>query len=209
MSRRLILLRHGQTAWNAARRAQGQADVPLDEVGHAQAAVVAPYLASLDLAAVWSSDLSRARETAEYVVAESGLSAKYDERLREFDVGKRQGLTLDEFATVYPEAFDEWSRADRMLPVLDGEGEADVHARIVPALQECLDFLEDGETGLVVAHGAALKVGLLGLLGWSIDFYRDLGVLTNCAWATVAFDGRNGRLQLTGYNQQPPAEADR
>lgn len=204
MSRRLLLMRHGQTAWNAAGRAQGHADVPLDETGHAQAAAAAPYLGSLGLAALWSSDLERARETVEYVLAVTGLSVKYDERLREFDVGKRQGLTLEEFEQAHPDAFDGWSRADQLVPVLEGESEQDVQARIVPVLEECLSSLEDGETGLVVTHGAALKVGLIGMLGWQIDCFRDLAVLDNCAWATVSTSGRDGRLRLAGYNQKPP-----
>ena len=66
-SRTLVLLRHGQTAWNLEHRAQGHSDVELDDTGHAQAAAVAPYVAGLAPALLWSSDLARARQTAEYI----------------------------------------------------------------------------------------------------------------------------------------------
>ena len=110
--RRLVVLRHGRTAWNAAGRAQGHADVPLDGVGHAQAAAVAPYIASLEPVALWTSDLARARQTCGYLEETTGLSAVADERLREFAVGARQGLTIPEFAEKYPHEYAGWVRGD-------------------------------------------------------------------------------------------------
>ena len=101
--RRLVLLRHGRTAWNATGRAQGHADVELDEVGHAQAAAVAPWIAGWEPAELWSSDLARARQTAAYVEKETGLVATLDARLREYDVGERTGLTMAEFADQHPD----------------------------------------------------------------------------------------------------------
>ena len=97
-----MLLRHGRTAWNAERRVQGHADVELDEVGHAQAAAVAPHLASFAPVLLWSSDLARARQTATYVAKETGLDARLDPRLREFDVGERTGLTFAECGAPVP-----------------------------------------------------------------------------------------------------------
>ena len=97
--RRLVLLRHGRTEWNDSGRAQGHADVPLDDVGLAQAKEVAPVLAALRPVAVWSSDLARAAGTAAAVAAECGLGTVLDPRLREFDVGpNRQGLTAEQLA---------------------------------------------------------------------------------------------------------------
>ena len=76
--RRLVLLRHGRTEWNDTGRAQGHADVPLDETGEAQAKAVAPVLAALAPVAVWSSDLARAAGTAAVVAAEAGLEPVLD-----------------------------------------------------------------------------------------------------------------------------------
>lgn len=203
-TRRLILMRHGRTPWNAVGRAQGHADIELDEVGHAQATAAAEQLSHHRLSALWSSDLTRAKQTCEYVAAATGLEVRHDERFREFDVGAREGLTLPEFAERFPDAFEEWSSGGSLVAVLDGETGADVHDRMVPALQECLRSLDEGETGLVLTHGAALKVGLLGLLGWPLDSYRDLVAMDNCSWATVETSGRGERVRLVGYNQNPP-----
>ena len=103
-TRRLVLLRHGRTEWNSVGRAQGHANVSLDEVGRAEAARAAAFLASYQPAFVWSSDLARARETAEVLMTLlPGLELRLDERLREYDVGQRQGLTFPEFQEKLPE----------------------------------------------------------------------------------------------------------
>jgi probable phosphoglycerate mutase len=206
VSRRLILLRHGQTAWNESGRAQGHADIELDPTGHAQAEAAARHLAGSDIAALWSSDLVRARTTAGYVAAETGLPVSYDQRLREFDVGERQGLTLDEFAERFPDEYTAWAVGDGLVPVKGGEDAKDVEARIVPALFECLSGLRHGETGLVVTHGAAMKVALVGLLGWPQELSASLKGVDNCAWITVEEIAHGGRLRLAGYNQKAPRQ---
>lgn len=206
--RRLVLLRHGRTAWNASGRAQGQADVELDELGHAQAAAVAPHLAGLRPAALWTSDLARARQTCAYVERTTGLSAKADERLREYDVGDRQGLTMAEFAERFPGEYDDWVHGRGAVRVPGAEDTADVEARMVPALQECLASLEAGETGVVVTHGACLKVAMTRLLGWPQAMAASLRGVDNCGWVVLAELELGGRLRLEGYNQQAALSAD-
>ena len=197
---RLLLWRHGRTEWNLESRAQGHADVELDEVGHQQAATAAEYLATLQPAALWSSDLARARQTAAYLERLTGLSAKLDERLREFDVGARQGMTLEEFAEQFPEEHDAWTDGDYSVAVPGAEDSADVRRRLRPALTEFLSSLGDGETGVVVTHGAALKVAVSLLLGWPAETERQLRGVDNCAWATLE-QRAGGRLRLVGYNE--------
>jgi len=207
VSRRLLLLRHGRTAWNAEDRAQGHADIELDDAGHVQAAAVARHLARLGIDRVWSSDLTRARQTAGYVAEACGLTVGYDARLREFDVGERQGLTLDEFAERFPAEHAAWARGEGEPRVPAGEVSTEVAARIVPALHDCLAVLDDGRTGLVVAHGASLKVALAGLLGWPAHLAGSLRGMGNCCWATVetTVEGPGaGRVRLSGYNQNAP-----
>lgn len=200
-ARRLILLRHGRTAWNETGRAQGHADVELDDVGHAQAAAAAAYLATLAPAALWSSDLGRARQTCVYLEKETGLTATYDPVLREYDVGARQGLTLPEFAERFPAEHAAWLRHDQTLVVPGEESTADVAARIVPAMQAALWSVPEGRTGVVVTHGAALKVGLLGVLGWPQSLSSTLYGIDNCAWATVEAAGPDPQVRLVGYNE--------
>jgi probable phosphoglycerate mutase len=206
--RRLVLLRHGRTSWNESGRAQGHADIDLDDLGHAQAAAAAPYLAGLGPAALWTSDLARARQTCGYVERATGLSAKSDERLREFDVGARQGMTMAEFAEAFPTEHDSWARGDGLHPVERAESGSDVVARMVPALRECLDSLDPGETGIVVTHGACLKVGLVGLLGWPEDLGATLRGVDNCGWVTLGEATPGARLRLEAYNQQAGPAGD-
>ena len=200
--RRLLLLRHGRTAWNDSGRAQGHHDVALDDHGHQQAATVAPYLAALVPAALWTSDLTRARQTARYLERATGLSAKVDERLREFDVGARQGMTPAEFEAAFPEAYAAWAAGEDMARVPGSEAASEVAERMGPALRESLESLGVGETGIVVTHGACLKVGLLELLGWPHGQATALRGVDNCAWAAVAETGSGGRLRLESYNQR-------
>ena len=102
-ARRLVLLRHGRTSWNHVQRAQGHAPVELDEVGHQQARRVAELLAGLTPSRLWSSDLTRAHQTAGYLSEACGLPVELDPRLREFDAGEREGLTHDEAAARWPQ----------------------------------------------------------------------------------------------------------
>jgi broad specificity phosphatase PhoE len=198
-ARTLILLRHGRTAWNASGQAQGHADIGLDEVGHGQAAAVAPWIAAHDPSALWTSDLTRAVQTASYVEAATGLAAKADPRLREYDVGDRQGLTMAEFEEQFPAEHAAWLRDDERIAVPSAETTAEVEARIVPALRECLESLEDGAVGVVVTHGAALRVGLLGLLGWPQRHAVQLIGMANCGWAQLV-EEQPGLLRLAAYN---------
>ena len=202
MSRRLILLRHGRTAWNDAGRAQGHADVELDDTGHAQAEAAARHLSSAGVARLWSSDLARARQTAGYLADRLALPVDEDPRLREFDVGERQGLTLAEFAGRFPDEYAAWQRGDGLVPVKGGELSDDVEARMVPALQDCLAGLDRAQTGLVVTHGAAMKVAVTGMLGWPVSLAASLKAVDNCAWVTLEEIEHGGRLRLAGYNEK-------
>ena len=142
--RRLVLLRHGRTEWNHTGRAQGHADVPLDELGEAQARAVAPVLAALDPVALWSSDLARAAGTAAFVATEARLEPRLDPRLREYDVGpNRQGLTREQYASAHPA--EHAALAAGVVGSIPGrESASDVMGRMLPALTSYVDMLADG-----------------------------------------------------------------
>jgi probable phosphoglycerate mutase len=194
MTRTLLLLRHGRTAWNLEGRMQGHADVPLDGVGREQAVASASALARVRPDRLWSSDLARARQTAEVIGAACGLEVVLDPRLREYDVGERSGLTVAEFAAQWPEQHAAW-RAGRSEPRVAGEeSHEQVASRVGAALRGCLDTLADGQTGVMVLHGACLKVGLGTLLGWSVADSRALVGLPNCHAARVVDDEHGVRL---------------
>ena len=200
--RRLVLIRHGRTSWNAESRAQGHADVELDDVGHAQAAAVAPWIARMRPAALWCSDLARARQTATYLEKETGLTAVLDARLREYDVGERTGLTMPEFAERHPDEYAAWE-SDRRGTVAGAEETSDVIARMVPAVEEALAAVGPGETVVVVTHGASLKASVLEMLGWPAGQNASLRGLDNCAVAELEQLRPNSQLRLVAWNLRP------
>ena len=152
--RRLLLLRHGQSTWNAEGRWQGWADPPLSELGREQARWAAVSLLSVGFHAVVSSDLRRARETAEIVATELGLgSVDVVPGLRERDVGAWSGLTSDEIEAKWPGQLDEW-RAGQLAQIPEGEG--DIAGRVMAALDEVL-VSHHGDTVLAVTHGGVIR----------------------------------------------------
>ncbi len=212
LGRRLVLVRHGQTAWNAEGRAQGHADVSLDDSGRAQAEAMAPVVAGFHPALLFSSDLARARETAAFLEKETGLTTQEDPRLREYHTGNRTGLTRAEYAEVRrasaadpadpADLADSWD-AHSHIEAEGGESVGAVGARIVPALQEILSRLREGETAVVVTHGAAVRVAIAGVLGWPIASNDALEAMRNCGWAVLREHGAH-RLRLASYNQTAP-----
>lgn len=198
---RLVLVRHGQTAWNSEGRAQGHTDVSLDEIGRGQAAALAPVLAELVPTRLISSDLARARETAAYVATATGLPVALDARLREFDVGERAGLDVAEFAERFPEAYAAWKAGHITGGVPGAESPQQVIDRMVPALQEIWSSTEPGSTTIVIAHGACLKVSLVAFLGWPASVGDSLRGLDNCGWVVLEADSQGRGLRLASYNE--------
>ncbi len=199
--KRLVLVRHGRTAWNLEGRAQGHTDVGIDETGREQAQAMAPYVAQMEPVALWSSDLARARETAAYVVAETGLEAVFDARLREFDVGERAGLTIPEFAEKYPEAYAAWLGGHITGGVPGAETPEQVINRMVPALEEIWAAIPEDGTGVVISHGACLKVCLVAFLGWPEEIGTSLRGLDNCGWVVLEDDVAGRGIRLASYNE--------
>jgi glucosyl-3-phosphoglycerate phosphatase len=199
-AKRLVLLRHGQTAWNAARRVQGQLDVEIDDTGHRQAAAVAPVIAALGPVALWSSDSARARQTAAYVAKETGLDPSYDARLREYFLAERQGVTHEEYAALAPEEFAEFRRGDFDV-VPGGETAAEVSARVGAAVRELLASVGPGETAVAVSHGAAIRDAAPTLLGWPVTERAALHGLANCGWVELDEAEPGSPLRLVAYNR--------
>lgn len=203
--RRLVLLRHGRTAWNAEGRAQGHSDIELDDAGHDEARTAAPYVAACRPSVLWSSDLARARQTAAYVAKETGLDPVFDARLREFALGERTGLTNEEFAARFPHQYAAFV-AGRWDPLPGMETTEQLAARVGEALTGLATSLPAGETAVVVAHGGAIKVGVAGLLGWTPEIAQSLRHLGNCAWAVLEQEthAEGVRWRLQAWNRQVP-----
>jgi broad specificity phosphatase PhoE len=150
----ILLARHGETAWNAERRWQGHADEPLNDVGRAQARELGEELANVDLAAAYSSDLGRARETAEIAVAGRGIPVVTMQALREVHVGDWSGLTHAEIEQRFPTAAQTWREGGRGWN--GGETYDEMGARVVEALRRIAEA-HPGETVLVVGHGGGIR----------------------------------------------------
>jgi probable phosphoglycerate mutase len=201
-ARTLVLVRHGETDWNLSGRAQGHTDIPLNDTGRAQARAVAALLAGLRPVRLWSSDLARARETADAIAATTGLTIECDPRLREYDVGERSGLTLAEAAERFPEELAAY-RAGRTASLVPGEETTEqVRDRIVPAILDCFAGLSGGETGIAVLHGACLRVGLMGVIGWPWQHARALVGIDNGAFCVLTHDPVQDRVRLASYNEK-------
>lgn len=196
--RRIVLVRHGRTAWNAAHRVQGQLDTELDEVGLEQARAVAPLVAALTPAAVVSSDLARAAVTAQTIAKECGLEPSYDERLREFRLGAFQGRTHAELEAQDADAFARFRRG-AWDDIPGAETSAEVAGRFVAALHDLAAALGPGQCGVAVSHGAATRTGLVAFLGWPPRVAHDLRALGNCG--RVLLEQRpSGEWALAAYN---------
>ncbi|MGI8888305.1 MAG: histidine phosphatase family protein [Nocardioidaceae bacterium] len=197
--RRLVLWRHGRTDWNRSGRAQGHTDISLDSVGRAQARKAAGFLACYRPDLVWSSDLTRARETAAELVALTGHRLVLDKRLREVDVGDREGMTFAEFGEAMPDLFARFMAGEQDLRVPGGEVQAEVCERMVAVLEDAANALCVGQTGVLVGHGAALRMGLLAFFGLGPGQREMLAGMANCAWAVL--EDRAGRgWQIMDYN---------
>lgn len=161
----LMLVRHGQTEWNAQRRYQGQSDVPLSALGRRQAARLAERLAGEEIDAVYASDLGRAFETAQMIVENTGLEVVPEPRLRELKFGVMEGLTFEEAQARYPEMIAAWLDDFNRPP--QGAETIDVfNARCVALLEE-LQGKHDEQVVLLVAHGGSLSEILRVVLGLS------------------------------------------
>jgi probable phosphoglycerate mutase len=183
-ARSVLVWRHGQTAWNAKRRFQGQLDIPLDDVGREQAARAAALLASFSPSAILCSDLIRARETARPLADLTGLPVATDPRLREIDVGAWQGLTFEEVSERYPAEAADWRDGGEGRRG-GGETLVEVGARGVAAVGEALVSIPDGGTLVVVTHGAAGRAIVASMIGLPTPNWRSLGSLANCSWSLM------------------------
>ena len=205
LPRRMLWLRHGRTAWNHEGRAQGHADVPLDDLGRAQAGAVAPYVAAYAPARLVSSDLARAAQTATIVAETCGLAVETDPGLREFGLDEaRVGLTLAEYAEQHPAAYAVLA-AGRVGDIPGRESVADVLGRFLPTVDRVVDRLGAGACAVLVSHGASMRVALAAFLGWPEEALAGLGSFANCGFAvleesTPTLNPGPTRWRLTGYN---------
>ena len=201
LRRRLVVLRHGRTAWNVERRFQGRMDLPLDDVGCAQADAAADQLTRLDPSIVLTSDATRAHQTAEPLTARTGVHAVLEPRLREADLGSWEGLTRDEVRQRFPGEYDDWRRG---VDISRGGGEkyVEVADRALPAVEDALERLDPGGTLIVITHGGTARAVIGRLLALEPASWRSLASLAHCRWSVLEEAEFGWRLEE--HNKRTP-----
>ncbi|AZA14106.1 histidine phosphatase family protein [Corynebacterium choanae] len=233
MSRRLLLIRHGETEHNRTGRLQGQLDVPLSAAGRQQADRLAAGLVDERITRIYSSDLSRAFDTAASIGAVLGVDVRVERRFRETDLGQWQDKSREFLDEHFPGQRARWRRDVHWAPP-GAETHLEVGARGRAAIDEIMAEYDhwDGNTVVVVGHGGlitATVANLLGLEPHQLPMFQRLG---NTCWAelearppfvdddagelvpTTAEDGslrftpetvEQARWMLTTWNGRPPA----
>jgi probable phosphoglycerate mutase len=171
----LCLVRHGETAWNAEGRVQGQTDVPLSATGRAQARAVGAALAGERFAALYASDLARVRQTAAPAAAALGLEVRLDARLRERHYGRFETLTYDEARARLPEDFARFKAKELDYDFGSGESLARFNARALECLAE-IAARHAGAAVLVFTHGGVLEMAYRHALGRGLQSARDFEI---------------------------------
>ncbi len=175
---RVLLIRHGETAWNRQEIFRGREDIPLNENGIRQAEALAGSLSDLEIAAVYSSPLSRATQTAARLARAAGLPVRTEQDLIDLDFGEWQGRTLPEAEAAFPEEFRVWKTAPHRASIPGGETLGKVRERCA-ALLDRVHRTHPDETIALVSHRVVTKVMLCRVLG--LDNSRFFSILqSNC-----------------------------
>jgi broad specificity phosphatase PhoE len=193
-STKLLLVRHGETDWNRDGRWQGGSDTHLNDLGREQAHALAHQLdGSIDV--LYSSDLARARETAEIVASKLGLDVRVDPRLRERSFGSWEGLTTPEIEERFAESHRRWQSGEG-AGADDAEAFEDFFARVTEFLADVLR-LHPGQEVLVISHGGSIRV--IHALAAGVDYVRDHRLIPGVPNCSVArYVARDGNLMPLG-----------
>jgi probable phosphoglycerate mutase len=213
--RRLVMLRHGQTDFNAGNRMQGQLDTELSDLGRDQAVAAAEVLAKRQPLLIVSSDLRRALDTATTLGERSGMPLQVDARLRETHLGDWQGMTHIEVDAAAPGARTAWRNDARWAPH-GGESRVDVAARGMPLVRELVSDQTEWGTdeperpAVLVAHGGLIAALTAALLKLPVDNWPALGGMGNASWVQLSghsdddeeFDDIRWRLDVWNASAQ-------
>jgi probable phosphoglycerate mutase len=188
---RIIAIRHGETAWNAESRIQGQRDIGLNDTGRWQARRVGSALAGEEIRAVYSSDLGRAHETAQHIAEVTGIPVVPNEGLRERSFGMFEGKTFDEIHQTWPDHAQSWRRRiPDWQPPEGGESLIELRARVRKTMEE-LAARHPGEQIVIVAHGGVLDTLYRIATGQEVNSPRTWelpnGAINRLLWTPQGF----------------------
>ena len=192
----LIVIRHGETPWNRERRMQGTTDTALSDIGRAQARALGQRLADRGFAALYSSDLARARDTARAIAEHAKRDLVTDPRLQERRFGIFEGLTAEEIISRYPDEYARFASRDPDYAVPGGESARSFTQRCIGCLAEIADR-HSGTEVVVVTHGLVLDSLYRAAHGLDHGARRPVPLI-NASLNLFGYDGSAWRLELWG-----------
>lgn len=199
----LVLVRHGETAWNAEGRVQGQTDVPLNDIGRAQASALVPVLAAEGFSALYSSDLLRVRETAQPTAQALGLEVRLEAGLRERHYGMFETLTYVECRERFPAEFERFRQKELEFDFGTGESLQAFHERALASIG-AIAARHAGQAVLVFTHGGILEMLYREATARGLRSARDFEI-PNAAINRFEFGA--GRWQLRVWAERTHLEA--
>ena len=200
----LILVRHGETAYNAIGRYQGHVQIELNQHGLQQAARVGMRLAKQRIDAIYCSDLVRCLQTIQPLVDATHLPIQLEPRLREIDVGLWEHLTVPEISTTFPGNYAAYRQNPGSTIHMGGESYAMLQARAVSAVQDIIERHSNGQTIIVCTHGGTIRSVICWLLGLDVNHYNKMWI-DNCALTSIRV--HDGHVRLVSMNDNAHAEA--
>lgn len=202
MKARLFLVRHGHTLWNHEMRYQGHTDIELSVEGIAQAQALRDRLCCEDFAAIYSSDLSRAYETARIINEIHQMDIIIQPAFKEINFGVWEGLTYQDLLDRFPEEVSVWQKTPHLLKIDRGESFGELRDRALSAIREIMSAYISGNV-LLVSHGGTIAALICGLLEEPLDkmwTYKQ----KNAAVNIISFSGGKAQLELLNDTSHLP-----
>ena len=193
----VYLIRHGQTAWNKGEIFRGRADVPLDEIGFREAELAGEYCKGMNIHAIYSSPLSRARETARRIAQVFNLKVQPLEGITDMCFGKWEGRPLKEIQIRDGEIYRQWVEQPHLVRIPDGETLDEVRVRAMAALGDVTQY-HHGKNVILVSHRVVNKVIICGILGIDNSHFWQIGQGTA---ATNLIQFKEGKYVLSLLNE--------
>ena len=192
----IILVRHGETDWNATETFRGRTEVALNDTGMKQAKALGSYLAKEKIDIIYSGPLRRAVDTAKAIAAEQNLEVNTVENLTDFNYGDWQGISRKEVERNDPELYRDWLDTPEQVKVPGGESLEDVRNRAIPFIEDAVMRCGDGKI-VLATHRVVIKVVICVLLGLDISHFWNFRIDTG---GLTRFAVGDGRLVLTAHN---------
>jgi probable phosphoglycerate mutase len=184
----IIFVRHGETVWHAENRYAGISDIALTAKGLEQGKKLANWAETAQLSAIYSSELKRAKSTAEFSCQKTGLDLNVEKRLNEVNFGEGEGLTRDEMKQKFPEELAKFIEAPADNPLPDGEKGVNAIERANPVINEIIEKYPKGKV-LIVAHSTLIRLLLCKFMNIDPNEYRTrFPEIENCALNSLNFE---------------------